>query len=242
MSSSDNGLSTSDSASPPPSPIPTTKKRKAPTSTTTTKAKRTKKTQPPDPFANAKEEIHNALASPNSFIVPADEADVRSLVLRIAEYAKSLEGSVAAAGSSGQAVGPPPKTAEQIKTEAERVRSSVNRGITKLMSWKPTCKQGRASFVFDGVCPDPRVFGAVLGLDGPPTFKARKYSVSDFCDIVGDIRASARWVPRLFYRYNKTHLEARYSYLYLRSDVNVRWNPETGEFKMSGKYGVHSSD
>ncbi|KAG8781340.1 hypothetical protein FRC12_021976 [Ceratobasidium sp. 428] len=224
MSSSDNDLSTSASDSPPASPIPTTKKRKAPTSTTT-KAKRTKKTQPPDPFANAKEEIHNALASPTSFIVPTDEADVRSLVLRIAEYAKSLEGSVAAAGSSGQSVGPPPKTAEQIKTEAERVRASVNRGITKLMSWKPTCKQGRASFVFDGVCPDSRVFGAVLGLDGPPTFKARKYSVSDFCDIVGDIKGSAR-----------------YSYLYLRSDVNVRWNAETGEFKMSGKYGVHSSD
>ncbi|KAG8712117.1 hypothetical protein FRC09_020213 [Ceratobasidium sp. 395] len=200
MSSSDSDLSTS-SASPPASPIPTTKKRKAPTSTTT-KSKRTKKTQP-DPFANAKEEIHNALASPNSFDVPTDEADVRSLVLSIAEYAKSLEGSVAAAGSSGQAVGPPPKTAEQIKTEAQRVRSSVNRGITKLMSWKPTCKQGRASFVFDGVCPDPRVFGAMLGLDGPPTFKARKYSVSDFCDIVGDIKGSARWAPRLFCRYNK---------------------------------------
>ncbi|KAG8783123.1 hypothetical protein FRC12_020077 [Ceratobasidium sp. 428] len=224
MSSSDSDLSAS-SASPPTSPIPTSKKRKAPTSTTT-KAKRTKKTQPlADPFANAKAEIHNALASPNSFDVPTDEVGVRSLVLSIAEYAKGLEGSVAVAGSSGQAVGPPPKTAEQIKTEAERVRASVNRGITKLMSWKPTCKQGRASFVFDGVCPDPRVFGAMLGLDGPPTFKARKYSVSDFCDIVGDIRASAR-----------------YSYLYLRSDVNVRWNAETGEFKMSGKYGVHSSD
>ncbi|KAG9123659.1 hypothetical protein FRC07_014366 [Ceratobasidium sp. 392] len=215
-SPSDSGLSAS--SPPPPATSTTTKKRKSTTTGNTTRAKRTK-TQP-DPFANAKATIHNALASPNSFTVPTDEAGVRALVLSIAEYAKSLEGSVAVAGSSGQQ-GPPPKTAAQIASEAARIADMVNRGITKQMSWKPTCKQGRASYAFDGVCPDPRVFGAMLKLDGPPTFKAKKFSVTEFENCVGHISASAR-----------------YSYLSLTSDINVRWNPETGEFKMGGKYGV----
>ncbi|KAG8735901.1 hypothetical protein FRC10_010026 [Ceratobasidium sp. 414] len=199
------------------SPPPTSKKRKSSTSNAA-KPKRAK-TQP-DPFANAKESIWNALALPGSFALPKDEAGMRDLVLSIAEYAKTLEGSVAVAGTSGQP-GPPPKTPEQIASEAARIADMVNRGIKKQMSWKPNCKTGRATYAFDGVCSDPRVFGAMLKLDGPPTLKAKKYTVDEFEKMVGYVRASVR-----------------YSYLGLTSDVNVRWDAETGEFKIGGKYGV----
>ncbi|KAG8711018.1 hypothetical protein FRC08_016429 [Ceratobasidium sp. 394] len=199
------------------SPPATSKKRK---STSTSSATKSKRTKVQDPFANAKESIQNALASPDSFALPKDEAGMRDLVLSIAEYAKSLEGSVAVAGSSGQP-GPPPKTPEQVATEAARIAEMINRGITKQMSWKPNCKTGRATYAFDGVCPDPRVFGAVLKLDGPPTFKAKKYTVAEFEKMVGYVSASAR-----------------YSHLSLTSDVNVRWDAGTGEFKIGGKYGI----
>ncbi|KAG8783125.1 hypothetical protein FRC12_020079 [Ceratobasidium sp. 428] len=134
-----------------PPPLTTSKKRKAPATASNTKVKRTKKAQHlqpstsnpriVDPFANAKEIIHKAIAAPTSLAVPGDEDGFRSWVLSVAEYAKSLEGSVAVAGSSGQ-LGPPPKTAQQITAEAERIAQAVNAGICRQMPWKSTCTDG----------------------------------------------------------------------------------------------------
>ncbi|KAG9093698.1 hypothetical protein FRC06_011405 [Ceratobasidium sp. 370] len=206
------------SYSPPPARS-TSKKRKASTSTTS-KSKRAKTLT--DPFANAKDAIQQALASPNSFAVPTDAPGVRCLVLSIAEYAKSLEGSVAVAGSSGQA--PPLKTPQQIGSEAGRVAEMVNKGITKQMCWKPNCNDGRAVYAFDGVCPDPRVFGAMLKLDGPPKFATKKYTKEEFEQMVGHVQGSVR-----------------YANLYLTSDVTVHWNEDTGVFLIKGKYGKHGT-
>ena len=52
--------------------------------------------------------------------------------------------------------------------------------------------EGRAKYSYDGLCTDPRVFGEMLGLDGPPSFKAKKFSPEEFENLVGDIDASAR--------------------------------------------------
>eukprot|EP01099_Mayorella_cantabrigiensis_P005328 TRINITY_DN4218_c0_g1_i1.p1 TRINITY_DN4218_c0_g1~~TRINITY_DN4218_c0_g1_i1.p1 ORF type:complete len:214 (-),score=18.34 TRINITY_DN4218_c0_g1_i1:196-792(-) len=167
------------SFSPPPAASTATKRKstgKAPA------AKRAKT----DPYANTKSIIQGVLASPESFALPGNEAEVRSLVLSIAQYAKSLEGSMAVAGSSGKPA-PPPKTAEEVAAEADRLATMINRGISKQMSWKPSCKTGSAKFAFDGVCADPRVFGAMLGLDGPPTFKAKKFTSLEFQELVGEI-------------------------------------------------------
>lgn len=54
-------------------------------------------------------------------------------MVEISKYAKSLEGSVAVAGGSGN-LGPPPKTAEQIASEVEKLANMINRGITKQMA------------------------------------------------------------------------------------------------------------
>jgi hypothetical protein len=36
------------------------------------------------------------------------------------------------------------------------------------------------------------VFGALLGLDGPPKFKAKKLSKEEFIDLIGDLGVSVR--------------------------------------------------
>ncbi|KEP48075.1 hypothetical protein V565_134620, partial [Rhizoctonia solani 123E] len=182
-----------------------------------TKKSRGKKS-PPDPYETAKSHVESVLAAPESFRLPEDDQEIREMIATIAQYTKSLEGSIAVAQTGRDA--PPLKTAQQIQKEASTIKGVINRGIKKLMTWKPNCKYGRARYAFDGVCPDPRVFGAVFGLNGPPTWRAKKYTYADFETHVGGVEG-----------------RARYSQLVLTSDVNVRYNPETGEFKVSGSYG-----
>ena len=55
--------------------------------------------------------------------------------------------------------------------------------------WKPSCKTGSAKWVYDGVCADPVVFGALMGLDGPPTWKMKKFPRAEFEDLIGRIVA-----------------------------------------------------
>ncbi|KAG9100715.1 hypothetical protein FS749_013404 [Ceratobasidium sp. UAMH 11750] len=207
------------SYSPPPK---SSKKRKAPT-TTTTKSKRAKTTviTNPDPFADAKNTIREALASPDSFAVPLDAKGVRSLVLGVVEYAKSLEGAVAVGGAGGSSS---LKTVQEVSSEAGRFAEMVNKGITKQMCWKPNCNDGRAVYAFDGVCPDARVFGAMLKLDGPPKLASKKYTMEEFEGMVGRVQGSVR-----------------YANLYLTSDVTVNWNESTGVFLIKGKYGKHGT-
>ncbi|CAE6436688.1 unnamed protein product [Rhizoctonia solani] len=181
-------------------------------------SKRTKTSQP-DPFADTKNAIQTVLASPESFVLPSGEAEYRKLVLSIAQYAKSLEGSIAVAGNAG-VTAPPAKTPEQVSAEAERIINQINRGISKLMAWKPSCKTGSAKFAFDGVCTDPRVFGRVLGLNEPPNFKMKKYTKEEFENLVGEVSK-----------------DVRYDRLYLTGGINVRYDSGTGEFKISGSYG-----
>jgi hypothetical protein len=195
---------------PPAEPTSTRTKRR---STAGTSASKRAKTQV-DPFADTKSTIQTILASPESFSLPSGDVEYRNLVVSIAQYAKSLEGSVAVAGGSNAKAAPPPKTPEQVSAEASRITNQINRGISKLMAvsvfcceqhvlswtplqWKPSCKTGSAKYAFDGVCTDPRVFGKVLGLDMPPNFKTKKYTKEEFEVLVGSISKSVRWVAHL---------------------------------------------
>ncbi|KZT70683.1 hypothetical protein DAEQUDRAFT_744655 [Daedalea quercina L-15889] len=90
--------------------------------------------------------------------------------------------------------------------------------------WRPSCKTNSAKWTYVGICPDPAVFGVLMGLDGPPTFKQKKFSKAEFQDLIGNCEG-----------------HARYNTLYITGDhVNVRWS-ETGEFKFSGSYGISYS-
>lgn len=69
------------------------------------------------------------------------------------------------------------------------------------MQWKPACKTGSAKWAYDGVCNDPEVFGAMLNLGGPPTFKMKKISIGEFQEALGHIETSVRYAvsgPFLF--------------------------------------------
>ena len=94
--------------------------------------------------------------------------------------------------------------------------------------------------MYDGVCADADVFGIVLGLDGPPTWKVKKFTKDNFIDLLGPIRASARFV---FQQRDDSDIYTkqlfRYSSLRLTGTaVYVRYNADTGEFKFSGYYGI----
>jgi hypothetical protein len=122
----------SDSSFSPPPAASTSTGTKRKSTGGTSAPKRAKKSQP-DPYANAKSLINAALESPESFSLPTGEAEYRKLIITIAEYAKSLEGSMVVARSTGKAA-PPPKTPEQIAVEAERLSGMISRGISKQMA------------------------------------------------------------------------------------------------------------
>ncbi|KAJ3036208.1 hypothetical protein HDV00_003004 [Rhizophlyctis rosea] len=68
-------------------------------------------------------------------------------------------------------------------------------------TWKQTCKNGTAKFVYDAICPDPEVFGRAIGLDGPPSFKAKKIPIKEFDELMGGISKSVRLVAIVAHPY-----------------------------------------
>ncbi|KAF8656059.1 hypothetical protein AX16_002795 [Volvariella volvacea WC 439] len=154
------------------------------------------------------------LSSPTQFSMSTSERETRQLHVELASYARHLEAEVANHK-------PKQKLEEELNEAANKIRSAAHAGIQKLMTWKPSCKTGGAKWTYDGVCADPHVFAKLLKLSEPPTFKMKKYTSDEFEKIFGRLVG-----------------HARYSTLYLRRNVNVRWNPEEGTFKLSGSYGV----
>ncbi|KAH9846399.1 hypothetical protein C2E23DRAFT_907826 [Lenzites betulinus] len=178
--------------------------------------------------------VNSILANPKSYPISGNEDAVRKSLVDLAKYARTLEERIAELTASGApvagsskavavtvAVAKPAKSQAELEAAADKIRHAAQSGIKKQMSWKPSCKTGTAKWSYDGICVDPEVFGCLLGLGGPPTFKMKKFSTNEFERLVGPIKGSVR-----------------YSALYIRSsEVTVRWS-ETGEFKFSGSYGV----
>lgn len=111
------------------------------------------------------------------------------------------------------------------------------------MQWKLSCKTGAAKWAYDGICPDPEVFGALLGLGGPPKFKQKKMGREEFEGHIGSCEASVRCGARVTYARRSVQAHVcwydldRYDTLGITSaDVNIRWS-DTSEFKFSGSYG-----
>ncbi|KAN0136684.1 hypothetical protein V8E53_005454 [Lactarius tabidus] len=143
------------------------------------------------------------------------------LAEKFAGYIQRLEAALAKAKSSGGAPAAKQKTRADLETAAEKIRRAAVSGITKQMTWKPTCKTNTAKWLYDGLCTDPDVFGILMGLDGPPTWKMKKLPKETFENLLGGISASAR--------YDDLSITG--------TDVNVRYKPDSGEFKFSGTYG-----
>ncbi|THH17423.1 hypothetical protein EW146_g3382 [Bondarzewia mesenterica] len=197
-------------------PTPPSRKRKSDTpSTVTSKKSRTTPTRTAASSSNpaAQALVTAVLANTPAYLDPANPQAMGNAMVTLASYARQLEIALAAgagAGGSGSAQ-PPQKSREQLAAAAEKLCKTVVNGIRKQMSWKPSCKTGSARFVYDGICPDPSVFGVLMGLDGPPTWKMKKFSKEDFEELFGEIQASVR-----------RDRNDRYDYLFITSkDVNM---------------------
>lgn len=72
----------------------------------------------------------------------------------------------------------------------------------------------------DVVKPSSESFASLLNIDSV-TWKQKKFTLDDFSKALeSDLETSVR-----------------YDTLYITSDINVKWNASTGEFKFSGSYG-----
>ncbi|KAF5388430.1 hypothetical protein D9615_000671 [Tricholomella constricta] len=162
----------------------------------------------------AADSVRSILTDPTDFPVPQSEDAVRRLFLTLAQYARSLEEQV-------EASKPKERSTQELNAAAVKLRAAARSGIRKQMTWKPSCKTGTAKWAYDGVCADPAVFGAFLGLDGPPTFKTKKIPRDEFVNLIGDLSVAIR--------YDTLRVTS--------NDVNIRWNATDGTFKCSGSYG-----
>jgi len=159
------------------------------------------------------ETVESILSDEKNFELPESPTATRKMILGLAQYARTLEEEV-------DATKPKVLTRAELEAAAEKLANAVRSGIRKQLTWKPSAKTGSARWTYDGVCPDPNVFGAMLNLDGPPKFKATKMAPDEFQELIGDLDVSIR-----------------YDVLRLKSDVNIQWKPDQGTFKFSGSYG-----
>ncbi|KAG8969420.1 hypothetical protein FRC05_001055 [Tulasnella sp. 425] len=113
------------------------------------------------------------------------------------------------------------------------------------MVWKPSCKGGSAKGMYQDVAPDPgmylppskltrrlttftrrnqRSFNASCNIPEPPKYKATKITLEQLYDIFDT---------------NYVETSIRYGSLRITSpNINVKWNKESGEFSLSGTYGL----
>ena len=151
--------------------------------------------------------VDRILSDVTNYEIPDDDAEIRDTTIKLAQYARSLEEEISASK-------PKEMSPQQLAAAAAKIASAACSGIKKQMSvsplsyhpfailkacqWKPSCKTGGAKWVYDGVCQDPKVFGTMMGLDSPATFKMKKFSTTDFENLIGDCTSSARFVLSSF--------------------------------------------
>ncbi|KAJ3910369.1 hypothetical protein F5879DRAFT_487962 [Lentinula edodes] len=164
----------------------------------------------------------SVLANGANFYTKSENQDAASdAAVTLAGYTKQLEVALGEAlKSSGGIPAAEPKTGVELTAAAGKIRKAAVSGIKKQMSWKPSCKTNSSKWSYDGLCADRHVFATVLRLDGPITWKMKKFTKDEFENALGNITASVR-----------------YDTLRITSDINVRYNSESGEFKFSGSYG-----
>ncbi|KAI0089183.1 hypothetical protein BDY19DRAFT_993402 [Irpex rosettiformis] len=200
-------------------PPKSTGKRKSDAQAVAGSSKKTR-TEPPAAIL-----VDSILADKQGWALPEEEDDVRQTLVMLAEYAHALKLELASAEAAKEnsVAAAPKKTRAELEAAADKIRRSANSGICKMMVWKPSCKVGTAKFSYDGACIDPEVFGIIMGLSGPPTWKMKRLTIEEFEEHFGECVG-----------------KVRYDYLYITGkNVTVRYSE--GEFKISGTYGKHDS-
>ncbi|KAI0777612.1 hypothetical protein BD413DRAFT_640086, partial [Trametes elegans] len=183
--------------------------------------------------------VNSILASPKGYPVSGNEVVLRKSFVDLATYARSLEQQIAAlTGASGAPVASGSKTAAkparsqaELEAAGDEIRRAAQSGIKKQTTfthvrcstwWKPSCKTGSVKWSYDPICPDPEVFGALMGLGDPPTFKMKKFSTDEFQRLVGPIEGSVKRAspgPLAVYGHSQNHGRSpacgRYDTLYI---------------------------
>jgi hypothetical protein len=82
----------------------------------------------------------------------------------------------------------------------------------------------------------------MLRRGAPPKWKMQKYTVPEFEAFMGSVDASVRYaflfcLKRLLV-FSSSDVVSRYDTLELCGNVNIRYQPDKGTFKMSGSYGA----
>lgn len=160
------------------------------------------------------------LANTNAYPISNDESETRNMLVQLAQYTRNLEEEIVS-GAGAEPSTPAPKTKDQLEGAAQKIEKAARSGIRKQMTWKPTCKEGRAKWSYDGLCSDPEVFAVLLNLREPMKSKTRKMPKDEFEQCFGDLDVSVR--------YDTLSITG--------TDVNIRYDKDSGEFKFSGTYG-----
>lgn len=71
--------------------------------------------------------VSDILADPDAYPVPEDDVEIRKLLVNLAQYARALEGQVAASASQE-------KSKENLEAATEKIRKAAAAGIKKQMS------------------------------------------------------------------------------------------------------------
>ncbi|KIO28259.1 hypothetical protein M407DRAFT_243065 [Tulasnella calospora MUT 4182] len=195
----------------------------APVSKPATKKPRASKAKAvADPHAQAKQLVQAIITNPNGFVVPSDQAAMRAQLVLIAQYASALSVGDAAGAAGTRIV--KAMSEDELEAAAAKLAKAALSQIRKQMVWKPSCKGGSAKWMYEGVAPDPAVFQRFMQLPEPAKYKAAKITLEQLYDILdtGYIETSIR-----------------YGSLRITSpNVNVKWNKDSGEFSLSGTYGL----
>lgn len=195
----------------------------APTSKPATKKPRVSKAKAvADPHAQAKQLVQAIITNPNGFAVPSDQAAMRAQFVLIAQYASALSAGEAAGAEGTRIV--KAMSEDELEAAAAKLAKAALSQIKKQMVWKPSCKGGSAKWMYQGVAPDPAIFQCFMQLPEPPKYKATKITLEQLYDILDT---------------NYIETSIRYGSLRITSpNINVKWNKESGEFSLSGTYGL----
>ncbi|KZV79984.1 hypothetical protein EXIGLDRAFT_845972 [Exidia glandulosa HHB12029] len=136
----------------------------------------------------------------------------------LVEYVEALQKAVKSAGEGGSAS--VQLSEEKLKEEVQKATNLLVRAMERSMTWKPSCKTGGAKVSYSGLLVDERVLPLMLGLKATDRFKAKRMTEAEFQSAVGSVEGSAR-----------------YCTLYLKGNVNIKWDHAARTFTVSGSYG-----
>lgn len=144
-------------------------------------------------------------------------------LLTLIKYTKLSQAKVEGSAVSGQKRSADVMTGSagvNVDGAVQSLQKIIPKQIKAQLTWKPSCKTGKAMWKYEGTCASAEVFKALMKCD--IKFKRKKITEQELYTVLGCDRIDK---------------SIRYDTLSLTGDVNVAWDADTCEFKFSGTYG-----